>query len=244
MKINVLLSPLNADELFFTGKTTIVIDVLRATTVINYALHNDSKEIIPVGSIDFAMKISGNAHGGQSLLCGERNTKIIEGFDLGNSPQDYTKEVVEGKSIIFFTTNGSKAIVRAKFSENLLTCSFNNLSAIAKYIGTLNEDVQILCAGSNGMYCIEDTSCAGHLIKEINNVVPNIQLSDAARSCVAISNEFAQDVEQMLRTCEHGKLLIENGFEEDLKHCAEINTMNIVPLFNNGALKVSPAIPA
>ncbi len=244
MKINVLLSPLNADELFFTGKTTVVIDVLRATTVINTALNNGAKEIIPVGSIDFAMKISGNAHDGQSLLCGERNTKIIEGFNLGNSPQDYKKEVVEGKSIILFTTNGTKAIVRAKFSENLLTCSFNNLASVAEHLVKINEDVQVLCAGSNGMYCIEDTSCAGKLINEITSRKEGVELSDAARSSVAISNEFAFNHEDMMRNCEHGKLLIENGFEEDIRFCAETSNINTVPFFTNGVLKVSPSIPA
>ena len=244
MKINVLLSPLNADELFFTGKTTVVIDVLRATTVINYAFSNGAKEIVPVGSIDFAMKISSSTHGGQTLLCGERNTKIIEGFNLGNSPQDYTQEIVEGKSIIFFTTNGSKSIVRAKFSENLITCSFNNLSAVAKYLVNLDEDIQILCSGSNGMYCIEDTSCAGNLIKEIMTLKEGVFLSDAARSCIAIYTEFAGNVENMLNECEHGKKLIENGFQDDVKYCADINNIEIVPVFSNGVLKVSPSIPA
>ena len=106
MLVNVLLSPNNVDELHFTGKTTVVIDVLRATSVIVEALNNGAKEVIPVGSIDFAMKISVNAHGGQTLLCGERNTKKIDGFDLGNSPQEFIKGIVYGKSVVLFTTNG------------------------------------------------------------------------------------------------------------------------------------------
>ena len=113
MKIRTLLSPLNVEELYFTKKTTVVIDVLRATTTIVTALHNGAKEIIPVSSIEFAMKISG---GGQMLLGGERNAEKIDGFTFGNSPLEYTEEAVKGKSIILFTTNGSKALVRAKFS--------------------------------------------------------------------------------------------------------------------------------
>nr|MDA3861126.1 2-phosphosulfolactate phosphatase [Melioribacteraceae bacterium] len=83
MKVNVIFSPRNVDDLYFTSKTTVVIDVLRATSVIIKALDVGAKKVIPVGSIDFAMKISGNSHGGQTLLCGERNTQIIDGFDLG-----------------------------------------------------------------------------------------------------------------------------------------------------------------
>ena len=94
MKINVLLSPLNADELFFTGKTTVVIDVLRASTVIVNALKNGAKEIVPVSSMEFAMKSSSNNFNGLSILGGERNTKKIDGFTLGNSPHEYCEEML------------------------------------------------------------------------------------------------------------------------------------------------------
>lgn len=238
MKIHVLLSPQNVDELYFTGKTTVIIDVLRATSVISNALYNGAKEIIPVGSIDFAMKISGNSHGGHTLLCGERNTKMIEGFDLGNSPLEFTRDKVESKSIIFFTTNGSKAVVKAKFSENLVTCSFNNLQSVAKYLVDLGEDVEILCAGSNGMFCIEDTACAGRLITEIKNLKDDIEITDAAKASVVLSTEFGADTLDMLQTCEHGRRLTDNGFEKDLEFCSEMNNIDIVPVFTDGLIKV------
>ena len=132
MKLNVHYSFDHLDDLYFTGKTSVVIDVLRATTVIVTALNNEAREIVPVSSVDFAMKISGNAFNGQTLLGGERNTKKVEGFQVGNSPLEYTSNVVSGKSIVLYTTNGSKAIVKAKFSENLFICSFINLPALKK----------------------------------------------------------------------------------------------------------------
>ena len=101
MKLDVLFSPVQADELFFTGKTTVVIDVLRASSTIITALTNGAKEIVPVGTVEFAVKVSGGIFGGQTLLGGERNTKKIEGFALGNSPSEYTTEIVYGKSIVF-----------------------------------------------------------------------------------------------------------------------------------------------
>ena len=237
MKINVLLSPQNVDELYFTGKTSVIIDVLRATTVISTALANGAKEIIPVGSIDFAMKISGSAHGGHTLLCGERNTKMIEGFDLGNSPLEYTREVVEGKSIIFFTTNGSKSIVKAKFSEYLFTCSYNNIISVAKHLAQLDKDVEILCAGSNGMFCIEDTACAGRLVNEVMKIKSDVEVSDAARASMVISKEFGSDVTEMLKDCEHGKLLIENSFISDIEICGQVDIADIVPTFFNNVIK-------
>ncbi|MCA2005280.1 MAG: 2-phosphosulfolactate phosphatase, partial [Ignavibacterium sp.] len=101
MKVNVLFSPIAADELYFTGKTSVVIDVLRASSTIITALANGAKEIVPVGTIEFAVKVSGGMFGGQTLLGGERNTKKIEGFALGNSPLEYEEKVVNGKSIVF-----------------------------------------------------------------------------------------------------------------------------------------------
>ena len=95
MKLNVLFSPVNADELSFANKTTVVIDVLRASSTIINALSNGAKEVIPVATVEFAVKVSGGMFGGQTLLGGERNTKKIEGFALGNSPLEYSKDVVE-----------------------------------------------------------------------------------------------------------------------------------------------------
>ena len=105
MRVNVLFSPVITDELFFTGKTVVVIDVLRASTTIVAALQNGAREIVPVANVEFGVKISGGMFGGQTLLGGERNTRKVEGFALGNSPLEYTREVVSGKTIILYTTN-------------------------------------------------------------------------------------------------------------------------------------------
>ena len=109
MKCNVIISPSFLDELYYAGKTIVVIDVLRASNTIITALNNGAKEIVPVASIEFAVKVSGGMFGGQTLLGGERNTKKIDGFALGNSPGEYSKEIIYGKSIVFFTTNGFKS---------------------------------------------------------------------------------------------------------------------------------------
>jgi len=237
MKINVLISPLNAEEMYFTGRTTVVIDVLRATTVISSALENGAKEIIPVGTIEFAMKISGDAFGGHRLLGGERNTKKIEGFNLGNSPLEYEKEVIEGKSIILFTSNGTKAIVKAKFSENLVTCSYFNLSAVVNYLLALDVDFDILCAGDNGRFSLEDTICAGRLISEISKLKEEVELTDSARASVALDKSFGKNITRMLSGTEHGKKLKENGFEKDINFCAKLSKSEIVPIYKNGVIK-------
>lgn len=238
MKLNVHFSPAQTDELYFSGKTSVVIDVLRATTTIVTALYNGAREVIPVNSIEFAMKVSGNAFGGQTLLGGERNTKKIEGFQLGNSPFEYTHEVVAGKSIILFTTNGSKAIVKAKFSENLYICSFQNIQSIAQHLFELNKDVEIVCSGRNGSFCIDDTICAGKLVTEIQKLKEDVELTDSSRASVVLSKSYGKSIQKVLSECEHGKLLIENGFEQDIQFCAKAGGMEIIPYFTGGMVKI------
>ena len=237
MKLNVFLSPVIVDELYFTNKTTVVIDVLRATSTIVTALNNGAKEIVPVASVEFAVKVSGGMFGGQTLLGGERNTKKIEGFALGNSPFEYSKDVVEGKSIVFYTTNGTKSIVKAKYSENLFICSFLNISAIAKHIITLNTDVEIVCAGRNNYFSIEDSICAGMLISKISKVKSDSYLNDSGKAVLTLYEKYGSNLNKMMRESDHGKILLENGFEADLEYCSSIDMLDIVPVYKNGVLK-------
>jgi 2-phosphosulfolactate phosphatase len=238
MKLDVLFSPVQADELFFTGKTTVVIDVLRASSTIITALANGAKEVVPVGTVEFAVKVSGGIFGGQTLLGGERNTKKIEGFALGNSPSEYTKEIVSGKSIVFYSTNGSRAIVKAKYSANLFVCAFNNLKALAKHLKKKNEDVIILCAGNNNFFCLEDSVCAGMLVSELIAGNKKNELNDASTSALTLFKSSGRDIFKMLCKTDHGQLLINNGFKDDLKACAELDVTDVIPSYAENVLKV------
>jgi 2-phosphosulfolactate phosphatase len=237
MKTQTLLSPANAEELYFTKKTTVVIDVLRATTTIITALNNGAKEIIPVGSIEFAMKVSGNTFSGHTLLGGERNTKKIEGFALGNSPFEYSPEIVKGKSIILFTTNGSKAIVKAKYSSKLLICSFLNIASLAKQVAD-SKEIVILCSGNNGLFSYEDAICAGNLIDELFKLNLDVELSDACRTSHLLFNESKNNLSEALSQTEHGTKLIENGFEPDIIYSAQSNIVDIIPFYEKATIQL------
>jgi len=237
MKINVLFSYINIDELAYTGKTTVVIDVLRASTTIIQALQNGAREVIPVASVEFAVKVSGGMFGGQTLLGGERNTKKLEGFALGNSPLEYAPEVVGGRTIILFTTNGSKAIVKAKFSENLFIAAFTNLNAVANQLIKLDKEFEILCSGRGNYFSMEDVICAGKLISEIQKINNNVELTDSAKASVALNKSFGKSILTMMQQTEHGKILIENNFDEDIKFCSRINTSETIPYLTSGVLK-------
>jgi 2-phosphosulfolactate phosphatase len=238
MKLSVLFSPINADELFFTNKTTIVIDVLRASSSIIAAFSNGAKEVIPMATVDFAVKLSGGMFSGQTLLCGERNTKMIDGFAIGNSPSEYSGEVVKNKRIVFYSTNGSKAIVKAKYSENLFVCSFNNLKAVADHIAKLNSDVEILCAGNENRFSLEDSVCSGMLISELRNININIELADSSLAAFALYKSLGINILEMLKNSEHGKKLLENGFEGDLEYCSRANITSTIPFYDGGTLKL------
>lgn len=237
MKSNVHFSYFNTDELAYTGKTTVVIDVLRASTTIIQALQNGAREVIPVASVEFAVKVSGGMFGGQTLLGGERNTKKLEGFALGNSPMEYSQDIVGGKTIILFTTNGSKAIVKAKFSENLLVAAFTNLNAVANHLVKINTDFEILCSGRGNDFSMEDVICAGKLISEIQKLNHEVELTDSAKASVALSKSFGKSLISMMKQTEHGKLLLENGFHEDIKFCSRLNISETIPYMTSGVLK-------
>ena len=239
MKINTLLSPLNVEDLYFTKKTTIVIDVLRATTTITTALNNGAKEIVPVNSIEFAMKVSGDTFSGQTLLAGERNTKKIDGFALGNSPFEFTKDVVDSKSIVFFTTNGSKAIVKAKYSSELILSSFLNGRAVANHLKD-NDEIVILCSGNNGLFSYDDSVCAGFLIQEINDLKVETELDDASKVCQLLYQKSSADLTNMLMETEHGLNLIGKGFESDISYSAQKNILSVIPYYDSGSIKLIP----
>ena len=240
MRVNVLFSPVIADELYFTGKTIVVIDVLRASSTIITALQNGAKEVVPVATVEFGVKISGGMFGGQTLLGGERNTRKVEGFALGNSPLEYTSDIVSGKTIILYTTNGSKAIVKAKFAEDLYICSYLNLSAVAKQIVSIGKDFEVLCAGKTNSFSLEDSVCAGRLINEIMKYRKDLITTDTARASVSLNESFGGNPFEMLKNTEHGILLLQNGFEEDLKYAAGIDTSDVIPYFTMNVLKSLP----
>jgi len=238
MKVNVLFTPLGVDDLYFKDKTTVVIDVLRASSTIVTALNNGAKEIIPVAGIESAIKLSGGMFGGHTLLCGERNTKKIDGFALGNSPSEFTREIVSNKTIVLYTTNGTKALVKAKFSENLFIGSFLNLNFLTNHLLNLNNNLEILCAGSNNHFSLEDALCAGFICDKILTKEKDVQLTDSAKAAIALKKKYNQNVNETISESDHGRILIENGFEKDIEYCAQNSVIDIIPFYNNGSIKV------
>lgn len=248
MKIEVFFSPSQIDDLFLRDKNVVVIDVLRASTTVITALNSGAREIIPVNTIESAVKVSGNLFGDVVLRGGERNGKIIKGFNLGNSPFEYTEEAVKNKSIIFYTSNGAPAMWKARYAKNLIIAGFVNMSAVVKRITEFHDDVFILCAGKNTQFCLEDAVCAGMIIKELmEDKHAEFEFNDSGSAAYTLYKNASKNLLKMLKSCDHGKFLIDIGFESDLEFCSNIDKFSVVPELSSNVIKlkkkVDPRVP-
>lgn len=247
VNISVYLSQsLVPDELTLKDKNVVVVDVLRASSTILTALVNGAKEVIPAENVSVAARISKGL--GNSILCGERNGKVIEGFKLGNSPFEYTPENVKSKSLIFSTTNGTVAIAKSKFAKTCVIASFLNLNSVIEHLLAINDDFTIVCSGKLNDYCVEDSVYAGLLISklfEINNKA-NYTLLDSGYICYQLTKQLIYKnskpdqhrVLNMFKKSEHGKYLLSLGFDKDLEYCSQINSLNNLPTFKNNIIKL------
>ena len=238
MRIDLVFTPGQVDELSLRERTAVVIDVLRATTTLVTALGEGAREIIPAATVEAAMKISGSIGTDAALLAGERHGRIVPGFDLGNSPSEYRGGRVQGKSVIFTSTNGSQALARARYAHELTLCAFVNLSTVAEFLLERPRDVSVICAGNEGGFSLEDSVCAGMLVARLREQYGGeVQLSDSALAASALYRSFGRGLLSMLRTSEHGRHLQEIGFGEDLKECAAVDAVPVLPLLDGGVLR-------
>jgi 2-phosphosulfolactate phosphatase len=240
MNIDVFFTPLQVnDELSLQGKTVIVVDVLRASTTIATALKNGARVIIPAASVENAMKYASTLEPNSFLLCGERGGKIIEGFDLGNSPFEYTEDKVKNKTLIYASTNGSIAITKTRYAQYSLIAGFVNVSEVVKFVSENSDNVLILCSGKLNRFCIEDTVCAGMIIFLLmkGKSKKKFKLSDSASVSLKLYKSYKKNLLKMLRESEHGRFLIELGFEDDLKVASDVDSIKILPVYSDGVIK-------
>ncbi len=165
-RIDVYLLPALVEPEQLAGQTVGVIDILRATTTIIHALAAGAVQVVPCLEIDVARLLAAGEFPGSAVLGGERGGLPISGFDLGNSPRDYTRERVGGKTVVFTTTNGTRALIRCKAARRVLIGAFVNLSAVCREL--MDEpNVALVCAGTNGHVTREDALFAGALASEL-----------------------------------------------------------------------------
>ena len=218
------------------GRVVVVIDVLRASTTIAVALSNGARAVIPFESSEEAVSRSKSFERGDYKLAGERRNLMIPGFDLGNSPREYTREAIEGKSILFTTTNGTGALVAVQQAHEVLVGAFVNCTAISAMVraaARARRDIAIVAAGSDRHFSLEDAVCAGRFVRAIRRGRAETELNDAAAAVLLLERKYGNDIPRLFGDATHGRALSEAGFAEDLVICAQLDGYPVVPVYQD-----------
>jgi 2-phosphosulfolactate phosphatase len=215
----------------------VVIDILRATSTIATALHNGAKEVIPVDSVEKCIRL------GREMACitaGERDGKIAEGLQYGNSSFEYPREFVQGKILVLTTTNGTKLLhmALAKGATEIITGSFLNISAVCEHLLRMNRNVILACAGWKDKVNIEDTLFAGAVISRIKE---HFEINcDASQIASCLYEQAKDNLYDFMKenNASHYHRLTGFGLDEDIRHCLTSDIANVLPYYQNERLIV------
>jgi 2-phosphosulfolactate phosphatase len=218
------------------GRVVAVIDVLRASTSIAVAMANGARAIIPLESPDEVVTRAKAFERSDVLLAGERKMLGIPGFDLGNSPRQFTRGAVEGKTVLMTTTNGTQAIMSTQGARDVAIASYVNYTAVLTMLRAAvrgGADVALVCAGRDRQFALEDAGCAGRFVSNLSNGASDVVLNDAAEACALIDRKFGNEIISLFDASEHGRALRDAGFAEDLDVCAAVDSAPVIPLYQD-----------
>ncbi|MBZ0270126.1 2-phosphosulfolactate phosphatase [bacterium] len=234
--LEVLASPWGLSGSECEDRFCVVIDVLRATTTIAYALDAGARAVIPVESVEEALRLSQSLDEESTLVCGEQNSVRVEGFDLGNSPAEITPLGVNDKTLVLSTTNGARALAKLTGAKECVAAAFVNLAACARRAAP-EQHITIVCAASGPSFSLEDFACAGNLVAEISRLAPGTHtLDDGARTALAVHDRREGSLEDFLAATDHGRFLESLGFAEDLALAARSDRFAVVPTLRGGRI--------
>ena len=216
------------------GHTVISIDVLRSSRCIVWGLVNGASKIIPVDDLGSAVSIASRM--GDCVLAGERGAVLIPGFDIGNSPAEYTEARVGGKAVVISTTNGTGAICKSESASNVLIGSMLNCTAVAKRAVALGNDVILMCAGTGGEFSADDIYAAGAIASAIQTLT-DAELCDLTRVSCLVYDRWKEDRTELSKT-KHYKRLVSLGLESDINFCLTRDLTDIVPEYKNGVIEL------
>lgn len=236
MQIDVFFGPAGVTPADVSGRAVAVIDVLRASTSIAVALDNGARAIIPFENSEDAVSRAKAFERGDVRLAGERKSQPIAGFDLGNSPMQYTREAVDGKTILMATTNGTGAITATQGARDVIVSSYVNFSASMSMLRAAlrtGTDVVLLCAGQDRRFALEDAACAGRFAHHISKRLSSVTLNDGAQACILIDKKYGDNLMKLFDASAHGRSLREAGFGDDLTVCAAVDSHAVLPVYQD-----------
>ncbi len=219
------------------GATALVIDVLRASTSIISALANGAAGVIPVETVSEARARKVEL-GGTALLAGERGGDPPEGFDLGNSPLEFTNASVGGRTVVLTTSNGTRALLASRPAAVVGVAAFVNAAAAVAWAHAREDDVVLVCAGDLGASSLEDQACAGLLAARLSAADPDARLTPAATAARALGIAYGKDLERLARDAPHARGLIAKGRGADVAACFVLDTSTMVPVLLAGVDKL------
>jgi 2-phosphosulfolactate phosphatase len=210
------------------GSVAVVVDVLRASTSIVHALAAGCKCVRPCAAVEEARALAGEMRVGRALLAGERDGLPLPGFDLGNSPAQFSPEVCRGNVLVLTTTNGTRALLRAAEAERVMVAAFVNFSAVCEQLRQEARPTHIVCAGSAGEVTLEDTLLAGALVDFLCEEC-EVGLNDSARLAWDCFENHAAMLGEALELSQGGAILRRLGYDDDIRAAARVDRFALVP---------------
>lgn len=235
MKIDIIISADDIIESKLENKIAVVIDMFRATSVIVTALNNGCEEVIPFLTIEETLESSEELNREEYILGGERRAVKIDGFDLSNSPLEYTKEVVEDKKVLITTTNGTRTLTKSNSAKRIIIAAMINAKAVSDKLLEINEDVVIINAGTNGNFSMDDYICSGYIINEMLKVDNNIELTDISKTANMIY-ENNRDIISYVKEATHYSVMKSLELDNDIEYCMKKSIVNNVPEYKDGKI--------
>lgn len=236
MRVHVALTPGEFPDLALGGRAALVVDVLRATSMVVAAFEAGCARIIPVTNPAEARERSRALRPVTVLLAGEHGGEQIEGFDLGNSPRDCTPERVGGRQLVLTTTNGTAAMLKASEAAAAAVAALTNVAAAARWAISTGRDLTVICAGDRGGFSLEDAVCAGLLANRVRHAAPGTRLTDAAEAACGLGTLYGARLDWLRRDSGWARHLDAHARGLDLDCCLRVDTSAVVPILAAGAI--------
>jgi 2-phosphosulfolactate phosphatase len=216
------------------GVTALVVDVLRASTTIIAALASGADGIVPVAHPDDARSRAGTG----VLVAGERRGEKLPGFDLGNSPVEFSATPLLGRTVVFTTSNGTRALLATRGAAAVGIAALVNASAAAAWAAAQRRDVTVVCAGERGALSLEDHVCAGLLVERLRRAVADARVTGPAEAASEAARPYEQDVTRLASDSRWARNLATSGHGPDVRACLRLDTTALVPIYVRDVDKV------